>query len=310
METLLHYFKHLFTPHQTNNHRPRSLHPKALFYYIIFFLILQVTFRTISIIRPDILGFATNITVDDLLNLTNQKRMETGLAPLKLDPSLSQAAAGKAQDMFVKDYWAHNSPEGITPWNFILGAGYRYIFAGENLAKEFSDSAGVVSAWMNSPTHRENILKSEYQDIGFAVVDGILNGKETTLVVQMFGAKQTSMVAQRSIPVVQAQEERGEILVTPVPTETPFPTPVLIAQAEKIETPPLGVVKKPRIDEFSLSRNISLVLMGGLLTVLTLDGFLIIRRRTVRIAGHNAAHFIFLAGLMGVVLLSTTGAIL
>ena len=66
--------------------------------------------------------------------------------------------------------------------------------AGENLAKGFHSSAGVVTAWMNSPEHRQNVLDGNYTDVGFAVQTGEFQGKKTTLVVALYGEPTTSAV--------------------------------------------------------------------------------------------------------------------
>src|SRR3989304_3517962 len=147
---------HLCIPHTTNNHRSKILHLDALFTYVLIFAFFNFGVRTLHKTMPDVLGYATDIHVEQLLSGTNLKRQESGLSPLTMNAKLSQAAAGKAQDMFAKGYWAHNSPTGATPWSFISGAGYSYVVAGENLAKNFSNSQRVVDAWMASPTHREN----------------------------------------------------------------------------------------------------------------------------------------------------------
>lgn len=309
MRSLFHFFRHYFTPHQTNNHRAKALHPKVFFYYILFFIVVQLTFKTIHFVRPDILGFATNITIDRLLELTNQERQKNGLSTLALNPELSAAAQKKAENMLANNYWAHNNPEGKTPWDFIINSGYEYLYAGENLAKDFSDSSGVVAAWMDSQTHKENILRGEYQDIGFAIVNGTLNGHETTLVVQMFGKEKSQTVVQK--PPEKAEEMVEEAAeAAPVAAITaPEPTPVLIAQ-KPINTYYLGVVNQPLIDEALILKIIALTLMGALLFILALDGFLIIRRKTIRVAGHNMAHFIFLLALFGVVLIGSAGKIL
>ena len=65
--------------------------------------------------------------------------------------------------MIAKNYWAHNAPDGASPWSFFKNVGYRYLYAGENLARDFGDSASVVNAWMNSPTHRDNLLSGRYR---------------------------------------------------------------------------------------------------------------------------------------------------
>jgi uncharacterized protein YkwD len=72
------------------------------------------------------------------------------------------------------------SPDGTEPWDFILGEKYDYIYAGENLAKNFSTFDDVVEAWYNSPSHKENLLNKNYTEMGFAIVNGELNGYETT----------------------------------------------------------------------------------------------------------------------------------
>ncbi|MEI6462722.1 MAG: CAP domain-containing protein [bacterium] len=132
---------------------------------------------------------AGSINADDLINLANESRSDAGLVKLNKNSELTAAAKAKSEDMFAKGYWAHFGPNGETPWQFIKAAGYIYVYAGENLAKGFSTSSAVHDAWLNSPTHRANIMKPEFRDIGIYVADGNLGGEQTTLVVQMFGAK-------------------------------------------------------------------------------------------------------------------------
>lgn len=290
MKSLSYYLTHLFTPHHSNNHRAKALHPQSFIFYIFLLIVVHSALNLLSFARPDILGFATNINIDNLLILTNKERQDNHLQVLTINPELSAAAYKKAQDMFAHDYWAHNSPLGTTPWDFIKESGYTYIYAGENLAKDFQNSADVVKAWMDSPSHRENVLRSEYKDIGFAVVNGMLNGEETTLVVQMFGTPLAKTVAEKE-------------------PEMPVSKPKVQVQA-KSPNYALGVVDKPLFQVNDIMRYLSLFLMGGLLTVVSLDGFLILKRKTVRIAGHNLAHFIFITALFGLVILSANGKII
>lgn len=266
---------------------------------------------------PDILGFATDISAGQLVSLINQKRAEEGLPLLNLDPELSQAAVGKAQDMFVKDYWAHNSPDGLTPWIFIRNAGYNYLYAGENLAKNFANSEGVVNAWMASPSHRANILKSEYQDVGFAVVNGRLGGEETTLVVQLFGARQKAAIAAKPPPT---SLKPTPTVSSPMTTLTPTP-PLALAPAihepaatavARFSLPPAtftSVKNRPLLNPFSLTKNTALFLVSFLILVLSLDALLIWRRKTVRFSGHNLAHIFFLTAVVGAIWLTQQGAI-
>jgi uncharacterized protein YkwD len=124
-----------------------------------------------------------------LIELTNQERVKQGIHRLTYNPQLQAAAEAKAKDMLDRDYFDHIAPGGKTPWNFIDQTGYSYTKAGENLAIDFKNVAGPIPAWMDSPTHRANILKAEYKEIGIARMKGEFQGRETVVVVQMFGAK-------------------------------------------------------------------------------------------------------------------------
>lgn len=302
---------HFAIPRPSNNHRARAFHPGFLSYLIIALLSLQTVLPLIHRVNPAILGFATNINVEKLLQDTNNEREKQGLNPVKLNSTLSTAAAKKAADMFADNYWAHVSPDGTTPWDFINGEGYKYTYAGENLARDFNDSDAVVTAWMNSPSHRDNLLRGEYEDIGFAVVNGKLNGEDTTLVVQMFGTKRPNYVARETAPKIpQVAESTPAItsipsptIVIPTVTIAPTPPPVAIASVE-------GTNQKPLINQKIFERSISIGITAFLLFILFLDGYFIWRHKVIRIAGHNLAHFIFLFALLGIIILGTSGAIL
>ena len=122
-----------------------------------------------------------------LVDLTNKDRNKESLESLTVNPKLVSAAQAKADDMAQKGYFAHNSPEGLTSWHWFRQADYAFAHAGENLAVNFSDSIDVERAWMNSPTHRANILNGNFTEIGIATAVGEYKGKRTVFVVQMFG---------------------------------------------------------------------------------------------------------------------------
>ncbi len=281
MGSLLH---HLFLPHYSNNHRPKVLQIDALLVYVLLFLLFNLTVRSLHRSYPEVLGFATDINVEALLADTNAKRQAVGLPPLNLNARLSAAAAKKAQDMFTHNYWAHTSPQGHTPWDFVLDEGYKYSLAGENLAKNFTDSRGVVEAWMASATHRENILKSSYRDIGFAVVNGVLNGEETTLVVQMFGTSSAPISALPPAPTA--------------PEVAPAVPGSQVAPAPGVASAFAAVSKRPIFNLATMTRDVVFVFVGILMGVLAVDAWLVSQRRTVRLAGHNVAHILFLAALL------------
>lgn len=136
-----------------------------------------------------VLPYATSVSVTGLLESTNQQRTNNGQTELELDTELSQAAQAKAYDMAAHDYWSHNSPDGSAPWMFVTNAGYEYKKAGENLAYGFLTSDNVVSGWMNSPSHRENVLDESYRDVGFGFADSpnFDGSGPATIVVAMYG---------------------------------------------------------------------------------------------------------------------------
>ncbi len=118
---------------------------------------------------------------------TNKARASESLPPLIRNSSLDVAAQLKADDMAAKGYFAHWSPDGTSPWYWFGQAKYTYAHAGENLAVHFTDSTAVVDAWLNSPTHRANIMNGNYREIGIGTAKGTYEGYDTVFVVQMFG---------------------------------------------------------------------------------------------------------------------------
>jgi hypothetical protein len=329
---------HLFFPHHTNNHRPKVLHIDALAVYLVFFLVINIIFRFGRSTMPDVLGYASDIYVDQLLAITNEKRAENGLSALTINSQLGQAAQLKAQNMFSENYWAHNSPSGKTPWDFINSSGYRYTIAGENLAKNFMSSRNVVDAWMASPSHRENLLKPGYKEIGFAIVNGVINGEETTLVVQMFG---TSVAAVAQKPAVVLDEGKAivkepvevktlskvvekELIDTSVKSKT-------ITKAAEVDqnlqnrlaiNPPgstlhsttdnkaNGISIHPEINIYSLGKYLIYGFIILMFVVLISDAYIVSRKKIVRVTGHNFAHFLFFSALFIITYYAYNGAII
>lgn len=142
-------------------------------------------------------ALASDITVENVTYLLNKERIYHGLSPLNVDIDLNHAAKNKSKDMLNRNYFEHYA-YNLTPWDFINNSGYKYLYAGENLAMDFETSEGMVGAWMKSPLHRKNILSEDFEDIGIGVVKGIYveNGqeKETTIVSNMFGRKKPVIV--------------------------------------------------------------------------------------------------------------------
>lgn len=149
--------------------------------------------------QRSVLGESAEMSAEALLQEANAARREAGRQDLKANEKLRAAAEMKARDMFEIGYWGHVSPEGTEPWHWIQEAGYGYSKAGENLAKNFYSAAAVTIAWLQSPDHRKNILDAEYTEAGHAVVSGIQDGKEATIVVALYGRPAVSGGASSSV---------------------------------------------------------------------------------------------------------------
>ena len=133
---------------------------------------------------------SASITIDELMTYHNQERIKAGLEPLTLSTTLSRSASDKANVMLDLNCWSHYCPPDTEPWEYFKSVGYNYQHAGENLAEGFSTIESVMSAWMNSPTHRENVLNSNFTEIGFGFAYGNYQGKSNnTIITVHFGKK-------------------------------------------------------------------------------------------------------------------------
>jgi len=136
-------------------------------------------------------GASNNVVLlkSKIISETNLQRQENGKLPaLKENTKLDEAAAAKANDMFLNQYFEHESPAGVDPGKLVQNHGYNYIIAGENLILgNFSSEKEVVQDWMNSPGHRANILNNRYAEIGVAVIKGTYKGETVWISVQEFG---------------------------------------------------------------------------------------------------------------------------
>jgi uncharacterized protein YkwD len=113
------------------------------------------------------------------LCLVNQERATRGLSLLRAKRPLALAAAAHSRDMVARDYFDHVSPAGVDPLARIRRAGYLRSGSGYSLAENIAAAGGnaspaaIVSMWMNSPGHRDNILNPAYRDTGIGVADGL-----------------------------------------------------------------------------------------------------------------------------------------
>lgn len=176
-------------PHRKNQYRPHLIRRYGLAGVLVVVAMLLGGYNLTT--SGSVLGDRPVISSQGLLAATNQVRSGYGGHELELNETLSEAARLKAEDMFRQQYWAHTAPDGTEPWQWFDKVGYAYSDAGENLAKNFMTSQSVVSAWMNSQTHRYNVLDTDYTQVGFSTVSGVLEGKPAQITVALY-AKPTT----------------------------------------------------------------------------------------------------------------------
>lgn len=184
---LLHHLHDYFLPHARNEFQPHLFRQTSIIALSLFVIACEVGYLAeTKYVFPNT-DFLASVLPGVLTDLTNADRATSNLSPLTRDAKLDAAAQAAAEDMAQKGYFSHVAPDGTTPWHWLQSAGYAYSYAGQNLAVNFTDSKDVETAWIASPTHRENIMKAQYTEIGFGTATGMYEGQEATFVVEYFG---------------------------------------------------------------------------------------------------------------------------
>lgn len=307
---------HLLLPRESNNHKAKILHSSSLVVIAAFLILFQGIINYLPNLKPGILGYASNISPQEVVNLTNQKRAEAGLSALSFNQTLSSAAYTKGRDMIDRDYWAHVAPDGTQPWKFFSQFGYKYRYAGENLARDFSNAQDAVNAWMSSPTHKENILNPKYKEIGIGVVEGDLAGSDTTIIVQFFGStyadKVVEPLADNSVSTV-ATVEKPKTVVLPTQAPEPSSTPIAVATTipeVKSEITTQKESQQVLVSPFTTTRSVSFIVVILLIAVFIVDAILVSRRKITRIASRTFSHVIFLGIILAIILILKSGKII
>lgn len=310
---LHHFIRHYFTPTHTNNFRAKLLHHQSLVFVIGILIAGNFLTKILGSTPLHILGFTSSITINEVVTKTNEERLKAGLQPLSYNEKLSDAARRKAANMISENYWAHNSPSGKSPWVWFKDAGYTYLFAGENLAKDFGSTDRMVNAWMASPTHRDNIVNAKYKEIGIAVVPATLQGSETVLVVQLFGtptnaAGQTLAAKSNTTPALHIESNSSREMSpdaqqsgrpTSTPSSTPIPSQSIVPV---IDTPQIAEIQAPKLNTFDLKKTLSIITTILFIFALTLDLILSESQVLSRRVGKNWAHIVFI----NIILLAVT----
>jgi hypothetical protein len=291
---------HYFIPQEKNNYRADILKNGFLILLVGIYLLNQSLIKYLTISRPGILGYSSEITAQKVFDQTNNERVKAGLPPLKYNSVLSESAAKKAKDMFADNYWAHTAPDGTTPWDFLKSVGYKYSVAGENLARDFYDTESLLKAWMNSPTHKANIIHSKYQEIGIGVVNGTLGGIKTTLVVQHFGTPIIS-VASKDTPSTNDKPSSLQ------PEEV-----ITIADNQPVVSPDTSVLsqnqEKP-INPLKISKILGVLIFGLIIVTLFIDGYITLKKGINRMTGSTVSQIGFLLVILLFILYQQQGVI-
>ena len=129
---------------------------------------------------------ATTAQEARVLLLVNRARAAARCPALKANAQLTRAARGHSLDMARRNYFAHTTPGGTTPWTRIAKAGYPRATLAENIAAGQPTADAVVKAWLNSPGHRRNILNCSLRSVGTGLATGGRYGHYWT---QDFGSR-------------------------------------------------------------------------------------------------------------------------
>lgn len=225
-------WRRLFLPSAENDYTPHLLQRAAMVVMSVLVLLSFAATNLQALLWQSSDWLVSTVLPAVVVNLTNEERVDEAAAPLVRNPLLDQAARLKAEHMAKNSYFAHYSPDGVSPWYWFEQVDYTYAHAGENLAIHFTDSSAVVDAWMKSPSHRANIVNDTYTEIGVGTAKGTYDGFDTVFVVQLFGTPAAPVVA---------------VAPTPAPVEvvlpTPVPTPLTTEVAE--EEPVVEPVRSP-----------------------------------------------------------------
>jgi membrane protein CcdC involved in cytochrome C biogenesis len=268
------HLKNYFIPHEGNDHKPHSLRKASILSILTIAILFELGFLS-TIFSPFAVNFKNNLAAvlpGILVSVTNEEREERNLEKLEINPLLVEAAQLKADDMAEREFFAHVNPDGEQPWVYLKSVGYKYESAGENLAVNFVDSKDVHDAWMESPTHKANIIQKKFTEIGIATSRGRYKGKEVVFVVQFFGKpKEVTNTTQFA---VNDSEKASKVLAS---REFESGSKVLGVQTgelgEKISEES-NVIKKVETSPRSIVKFVTFILLGLVILALLLKIFI------------------------------------
>lgn len=234
-----------FIPHHGNDHKPHALHPKRVFFHLSVAMVIKglvflfvLNYPITAWMTPDV----STAEAKRIITLTNNLRASVSAGNLAENSKLNQAAYRKVQDMFLKQYFAHRSPDGLGLDYFARQGGYSgYYVIGENLAVGYDNADGVMVAWQNSPTHYKNLVDTVYRDIGVSMVGGEYKDKDTVFIAQYFGSMQAPVTSEPQPTPPAEKKSDSPTTVLSEKTSTPSkPTSTEKPKATVVVSQPAG----------------------------------------------------------------------
>ncbi len=222
-------FTDLFLPTKENDHTPHLLQKAAMVMMVVLTLLSFTAVNIQALFWQSSDWLVGTVLPAVVVDLTNSEREDVAAVPLVRNALLDEAARLKAEHMAENSYFAHYSPDGVSPWVWFDEVDYTYAHAGENLAIHFNDSNAVVSAWMKSPLHKANIVSDKYTEIGVGTAKGKFDGYDTVFVVQLFGTP-----AEKPAPVAVTTPTPA---ASPIAVDTPPEVGTLSIETTETEVP-------------------------------------------------------------------------
>jgi hypothetical protein len=169
-------------------------------HHIGHFLLLSGVFLfalSVFFVSPVSSNVSNAFGVKEIIDQSNEARSRFNLEPLQVDNKLMGAAQAKAEDMARLRYFEHIAPDGTTAWDYMKKYDYYYVVAGENLAITNQSTQNVINGWLNSTTHRDNLLSDTYRQfgIGMATYGDYKEHKNTYVITAFYGAADGTQLA-------------------------------------------------------------------------------------------------------------------
>lgn len=223
-------------------------------------ILVIITLLTIRIGLGFSYSSATDLSPDNIASAVNKARSQRNISTLAYNLRLASAADFKAHDMIARSYFSHTDPDGKYIWDKIAEEGYKpYTVLGENLAVDFFSTEGLMAAWIESPTHRANILNVDYKDQGIGVADGN-GGKYSMAIANTFGAQPSTQITKKTItePAPKPVSEAPAPAPKPVAVTAPQTTP----EKPSVEVDSNSVIINPSIENDKLKLGIFVKILG------------------------------------------------